>query len=142
MVSIERELDRYLTLLRNKIRDQGFTQLEVQNSLGWGRSYISQLVTKQKALRMEQVLVILHVIGIEPSAFFGELYDASPRAGASPRADVSQLQEPTSSPDLVRQELQQVRTVLHGLTQLLRTKGLITERELSEAVEAQASEPE
>ena len=37
MNSIERELDRVLTLLRNKIREQGFTQLEVQEALGWGR---------------------------------------------------------------------------------------------------------
>ena len=41
MTTLERELDRVLTLLRNKIRERGFTQLEVQEALGWGRSYIS-----------------------------------------------------------------------------------------------------
>ena len=38
MLSVDRELDRVLTLLRNKIRERGFTQLEVQEALSWGRS--------------------------------------------------------------------------------------------------------
>ena len=74
MSSADSEVDRYLTLLRNKIREHGFTQLEVQEALGWGRSYISQLLTKQKALRVEQVLLVLDVIGLTPSEFFAELY--------------------------------------------------------------------
>ena len=34
-----------------------------------GGSYISQLVTRQKALRVEQVLLILNVIGIDAAEF-------------------------------------------------------------------------
>ncbi len=52
---------------------RGYTQLEVQQELGWGRSYISQLVTKQKSPRVEQVLLILGVIGVDPAEFFAEL---------------------------------------------------------------------
>ena len=74
MIPVERELDRTLTLLRNKIREQGFTQLQVQAELAWGRSYISQLLTKQKSLRVEQVLRILQVIDVEPADFYKELY--------------------------------------------------------------------
>ena len=74
MIPVERELDRTLTLLRNKIREQGFTQLQVQAKLAWGRSYISQLLTKQKSLRVEQVLLILQVIEVEPADFYKELY--------------------------------------------------------------------
>ncbi len=77
MVRVQREVDRYLTLLRNKIRERGFTQLQVQEALGWGRSYISQLLTRQKALRIEQVLLILSVIGVDPREFFGEIYAAA-----------------------------------------------------------------
>ena len=58
MKTIDREMDRYLTLLRDKIRVQGFTQLEVQQALGWGRSYISQLLTKQKGLRVSVISLI------------------------------------------------------------------------------------
>ena len=46
MRQVDREVDRYLTLLGNLIRRQSYTQLEVQQALGWGRSYISQLVTR------------------------------------------------------------------------------------------------
>ncbi len=133
MVNIERELDRYLTLLRNMIRDQGFTQLEVQAALGWGRSYISQLVTKQKSLRLEQILDILHVVGVEPGAFFGELYGPPSRLGDR------QWQSPGSG--LPHQELQRLTFMFHGLTELLRQKGLITESGLKEAVEARRREP-
>lgn len=66
MLRVERDLERILTRLRNLIRDRGFTQLEVQDALGWGRSYISQLLTKQKSLRIEQVLMILNVVGVKP----------------------------------------------------------------------------
>lgn len=74
MLKIDREVDRFLTLLRTLMRDRGFTQMEVQQALGWGRSYISQLFTKQKALRFEPVLLILEVIGVSPEAFFAEIY--------------------------------------------------------------------
>ncbi len=130
MLNIDRELDRYLTLLRNKIRERSFTQLEVQESLGWGRSYISQIVTKQKSLRVEQVLLILDVIGIEPAEFFGELYDAFPRFS----------QQPISDTELPREQLEQLSKLVRGLTDLLREKGLITRSGLSEAIEAQRAE--
>ncbi len=72
MRQVEAEVDRYLTLLGNKIRGRGFTQVEIQDALGWGRSYISQLVTKAKALRVEQVLLILNIIRVDPAEFFVE----------------------------------------------------------------------
>ena len=34
------------------------------------RSYVTQLLMKQKALRVEQVLLILKVIGVDPAEFF------------------------------------------------------------------------
>ncbi len=135
MLNIERELDHCLTLLRNKIRERGFTQLEVQEALGWGRSYISQLLTKQKSLRIEQVLLILNVIGIEPTVFFGELYGASPRFG------LSQYQRPASSAELPRGQFEEMSKLVHGLTDLLLEKGLITRSGLSEAVEVEEAEP-
>ena len=73
-ILLEKEIDRILTLLRNKIRERGYTQLEVQEKLGWGRSYISQLLTKQKTLRVEQILSILETIDVDPREFYAELY--------------------------------------------------------------------
>ena len=123
MVSVNREVDRYLVLLGNKIRAQGYTQLAVQEALGWGRSYISQLVTKQKQLRIEQVLAILNVIGIDPTEFFGELYPTGPRFAVEPSAP--------AGPDPA---LLGLRREIHGLVNLLVEKDLITLEDLSAAV--------
>ncbi len=73
-MNLDQEVDRTLNLLRNKMRERRFTQQAVQDRLGWGRSYISQLLTKQKCLRVEQVLLILDVIGVEPAEFYTDLY--------------------------------------------------------------------
>ncbi len=78
MTDIEAEVDRMLTLLRETIRRQGYTQLQVQEKLDWGRSYISQLLTKQKSTRYEQILLILDVIGVEPRDFFADLFQHLP----------------------------------------------------------------
>ena len=137
MRTIERELDRVLTLLRNKIRERGFTQLEVQEALGWGRSYISQLLTKQKSLRIEQVLLILNVIGVDPGDFFSELYHF-PMAGGSEgpnryRSDHFDRGNSGSDEELKR-SFDELQSLMRGLVRLLTTKGLVEADELSVAV--------
>ena len=132
---IETEVDRVLTLLRNKIREQGFTQLEVQEALGWGRSYISQLLTKQKALRVEQVLLILNVLGVDPREFFQELY-----ATAFVPARSMSIED-TREGARLRRELEDLRSLVHGLTDLLLGAGLIGVEDLSSAVETAGREP-
>lgn len=135
MVTVEPEVDRYLTLLRNKIRERGFTQLEVQEALGWGRSYISQLLTKQKALRVEQVLLVLSVIGIDPPEFFQELYAVSLYPGHR------SLQDPEEEARL-RKELKNLRAMVHGLADLLLGEQVIKAEDLSIAVETAGRQPE
>lgn len=138
----ERELERVLTLLRNKIRERGFTQLEVQEALSWGRSYISQLLTKQKSLRVEQVLLILDVIGVEPAEFFGELYpmpahhggEYEPRMGRAPY-NPSMLSDYHGGDDTGLQGgLDQLRDLVHGLVQLMSDKEILNLEELGEAL--------
>ncbi|MEM9553924.1 MAG: helix-turn-helix transcriptional regulator [Acidobacteriota bacterium] len=131
-------MDRILTLLRNKIREQGYTQLDVQAELGWGRSYISQLLTKQKALRVEQVLLILDVIGVQPADFYSELYRypapepyAPAQPGQAPFND-SEIHDVVRPP--VSKDFTEARRLLHGLVQLLLEKGVVTDEELTEAV--------
>ena len=131
----EREVDRVLTLLRNKIREQGFTQLEVQEALGWGRSYISQLLTKQKALRVEQVLLILNVLDVDPREFFQELYAAALFPARSTSV------EDTREGARIRRELEDLRSLVHGLTDLLLGAGVIGAEDLSSAVETASREP-
>ena len=137
MRKIARDLDRMLSLLRDKMRDQGFTQLEVQDKLGWGRSYISQLVTKQKSIRLEQVLLILNVIGVDPGQFFAELYPASLQ-----RATWQQPTRAAARPQRsgLSREARQVKALLLGLTEVLKRKGVINKDKLRQAVEAARQE--
>ncbi len=135
MRQVDRELDRYVALLRSMIRQKGFTQMEVQESLGWGRSYISQIVTQQKKLRMDQVLRILHVIAVPPGEFFGELYRRE-APGATARQPL--LPQDRGAPEPFQQELQRIHTLLRAVVQLLLDKRVITSRDLR-AVEQEAA---
>ncbi len=138
MRQVDRELDRYVALLRNKIRQKGFTQMEVQESLGWGRSYISQIVTRQKNLRMDQILRILGVISVPPEEFFGELYQDPEAPGATARQRSAQ-EGGVSDP--LRQELGRVHLLLRALVKVLLDKRIVTSGALKIAErEAMASD--
>ncbi len=146
---VQSEIDRVLTLLRNKIRERGFTQLEVQEALSWGRSYISQLLTKQKSLRIEQILLILNVIGVDPSEFYSELYrlntsDAGDfderRYGPAAYGSGAGLAETGRAGDSGR-NFQELRSLLRGLVRLLVDKKVINVDELTSVVKACESGP-
>ncbi len=137
MRKIDRELDRILALLRARIRERGFTQMEVQEVLGWGRSYISQLLTGQKTLRLEQILQILNVINIDPADFWGEIYqfgksgETPPPGRRSPHAAPSlpDAQDGSTQPA----DLRSLKRLLDGVVSVLTQKNLITARELDDA---------
>ena len=140
MRQIESELQRVLTLLRNKIRQRGFTQLEVQEVLGWGRSYISQLLTRQKSLRIEQVLLILKVIGVDPREFFGELFGWPEAPYAASKPALAPLESSVS--EAQQRSAQGLRAELFGLVGLLIEKQVITGEELRSAIEAACRQTE
>ncbi len=127
-------MDRYLTLLRNKIRERGFTQLEVQEALSWGRSYISQLLTKQKSLRVEQVLLILNVIGVEPAEFFAELHGTFRPSTAWSERPVGVPMEQGQGVSL-GQEVAKFKAALEAVVGLLIDKRMVTSSDLRAAVE-------
>lgn len=131
MSTAHQEVDRALTLLRNKIRERGFTQLEVQQALSWGRSYISQLLTKQKALRLEQILLILNVIEVDPAEFFSELYHfplGRPRAAVEVGSDV----------EATAQKTRELEALLRGLVQLLIDQRVIDGDEIVTSVRTES----
>ena len=80
---------------------------------------------------MEQVLLILSVIGIDPGEFFAELHGDPylDRRFSSPVPD-----EPP------QQELEQVRDLLSGVVELLLEKELISAEGLSAVVAAHGDE--
>ena len=135
MMIVDKEVDRCLTLLRNKIREKGFTQLQVQEALSWGRSYISQLLTKQKSLRVEQVLLILSVIGVDPAEFFAELYYPGGAVGFENAGIYSRrTQESWAGGDEVTRDFEEMRSLVRGLVWLLIEKDLIDVDELTATV--------
>jgi len=151
---VESEIDRVLTLLRNKIRERGFTQLEVQEALSWGRSYISQLLTKQKSLRVEQILLILNVIGVDPSEFYGELYQMNAPDGPGflesygerrfrppPYDSVAMEMAEVGLPGDFSRSFKELRSLLRGLVRLLVDKSVIDVDELTDAVKAVEAGP-
>ncbi len=137
MRTVERDLDRVLTLLRNRIRERGFTQLEVQEAIGWGRSYISQLVTKQKSLRVESVLMILNVIDVKPEDFWAEVYQFGPFGGQRPARARRAAPSLTDASDdaTVLADMRRARRLLEGVVNVLDRKHLITAPELDAAIE-------
>ena len=135
--TVDRDLYRIITALRNRIRAQGYTQLEVQEVLGWGRSYISQLLTRQKALRIEQILQILLVINVAPADFFDEIYpfgDAFSPARPQPARPGRRRAKSSPAYDDLRNGLRRLRRSYDGIVRVLIRKNLITEDDLAAAV--------
>lgn len=110
-----------LTLLGKKIREQGFTELEIEEALSWDRKHIRQLTIGLKGLRVEEVLSILGAIGVEPEAFFTELYGTPPKAVGPRQAELAELS-----------------TLADRITNLLVKNKVITTSELARAVAARA----
>lgn len=145
MFTTDREVERCLTLLRNLIRQKEFTQLDVQQALGWGRSYISQLLTKQKALRYEQMLLVLNVIGVSPEEFFAELFPALQHAAPTASTRGAPIRQPVGAQPVTEAPAEEIRSLygeLRGLLGLLHDKGYMSTDELAEAVQRAETGPE
>lgn len=69
-IAVQTQLSHALSQLKQRIREQGFTQHQVQEILGWGPSYISSLISK-RTLRVDHVIAICDVIGVPPGDLFG-----------------------------------------------------------------------
>ncbi len=136
MRAVDRDLDRILTLLQARMRDRCYTQLEVQEHLGWGRSYISQLVNKNKSARVEQVLMILNVIDVEPEDFWAEVYPIGAFGQPSrARRSVPRHAAPPSDDGKLLAEMHLTRMLFEGVVTVLTRKNLITAGELDGAAE-------
>ncbi len=117
---IASELLRARGTLREVIRSSPLTQSEIQARLGWGRTYITQLLNGQKSLRLEQLLRILAALGVAPGEFFRSLYEQAglPPAAAGVRRAVDEAR------------LQGEDVLLPALVELLLHKRVIRPSEL------------
>ncbi|MCP3957036.1 MAG: helix-turn-helix transcriptional regulator [bacterium] len=117
------------------VLSRGYTQLEVQQDLGWGRSYISQLLTKQKSLRIDQALMILRVVGVDPGDFWAEVYRFGPFSETRPgrRGPSRRCATPLPPDGDMLADLRRSKRLLEGVVTVLIQKRLITAEDLDEA---------
>lgn len=139
MRTVERDIHRILTLLRNRIRQQGFTQLEVQEVNGWGKSYISQLVTKQKSLRVEHVLMILNVINIDPADFYAEIYQFGPSKRRALRAAQRRSLPPAPNTGDMAKDMRSLGILLDAVVNVLASKEFFSMDDYKEATKRHQS---
>lgn len=66
-----RQLSEVLKRLRQKIREQGFTQSRVEQEMGWEQNTISALVGGRIALQFDHLFAICEVIDVSPIEILG-----------------------------------------------------------------------
>jgi len=73
-MSIEDEVRRATKLLETVMQAAGLTRKELDQRLGAGPGYVSQVLTGRMELKFRHVLAILRALDIEPSLYFQTLY--------------------------------------------------------------------
>lgn len=78
-MTIEDEVRRATKLLETVMQAAGLTRKDLDQRLGAGPGYVSQVLTGRMELKLRHILAILRALDVEPSLFFQTLYpDARP----------------------------------------------------------------
>jgi transcriptional regulator with XRE-family HTH domain len=78
-MTIEDEVRRATKLLETVMQAAGLTRKDLDQRLGAGPGYVSQVLTGRMELKLRHILAILRSLDVEPSLFFQTLYpDARP----------------------------------------------------------------
>src|SRR6185436_14751564 len=78
-MTIEDEVRRATKLLETVMQAAGLTRKDLDQRLGAGPGYVSQVLTGRMELKLRHILAVLHALDVEPSLFFQTLYpDARP----------------------------------------------------------------
>jgi transcriptional regulator with XRE-family HTH domain len=73
-VTIDDEVRRATKLLETVMQAAGMTRKDLDQKLGAGPGYISQVLTGRMELKFRHILAILRSLEVEPSIFFQTLY--------------------------------------------------------------------
>jgi len=73
-MTIEDEVRRATKLLETVMQAAGLTRKELDQRLGAGPGYVSQVLTGRMELKFRHVLAILRAVDFEPGIFFQTLY--------------------------------------------------------------------
>ena len=87
-MTIEDEVRRATKLLETVMQAAGLTRKELDQRLGAGAGYVSQVLTGRMELKLRHVLAILRALNMDPSLFFQTLYP-----GDRPSSDQVVLEE-------------------------------------------------
>lgn len=119
-MTIDDEVRRATKLLETVMQAAGMTRKDLDQKLGAGPGYVSQVLTGRMELKFRHILAILRALDVEPSVFFQTLYPES-----RPSTDAVVMEEflrrfqklgfggakaapPPSSPALEPQELEKL----------------------------------
>lgn len=87
-MTIEDEVRRATKLLETVMQAAGLTRKELDQRLGAGPGYISQVLTGRMELKFRHILAILRALDVEPNVFFQTLYP-----GDRPASDQAVMEE-------------------------------------------------
>lgn len=87
-MTIEDEVRRATKLLETVMQATGLTRKELDQRLGAGPGYVSQVLTGRMELKFRHVLAILRALDVEPNVFFQTLYP-----GDRPSSDQAVMEE-------------------------------------------------
>lgn len=73
-MAIDDEVRRATKLLETIMQAAGMTRKDLDQKLGAGPGYVSQVLTGRMELKFRHILAILRALDIEPSVFFQTLY--------------------------------------------------------------------
>src|ERR1700712_4722960 len=73
-MTIDDEVRRATKLLETVMQAAGLTRKDLDQKLGRGPGYISQVLTGRMELKFRHILAILRALEVEPSVFFQTLY--------------------------------------------------------------------
>jgi transcriptional regulator with XRE-family HTH domain len=85
---MEDEVRRATKLLETVMQATGMTRKDLDQKLGAGPGYVSQVLTGRMELKLRHILAILRALEIEPSLFFQTLYPE-----ARPSTDQTVMEE-------------------------------------------------
>ena len=73
-MTIEDEVRRATKLLETVMQAAGLTRKDLDQRLGAGPGYVSQVLTGRMELKLRHILAILRALDVEPGLFFQTLY--------------------------------------------------------------------
>jgi transcriptional regulator with XRE-family HTH domain len=73
-MTIEDEVRRATKLLETVMQAAGLTRKDLDQRLGAGPGYVSQVLTGRMELKFRHILAILRALDVEPNLFFQTLY--------------------------------------------------------------------